>query len=143
MASTPRVTLDDSYILGITCAICGADSLSVNHVSNLPDYVTCAECSSAFLVEEGGDRVFYGQITTGYEETERFALKQWVWIEAVETRLNAHNISSITRIKGQLEKEPPSRTMKYESLQETVVFLVPRSMAALTWKLLAEFDDQF
>jgi hypothetical protein len=86
MASTPRVSLDDSYILGVTCAICGADALSVNHVPNLPDYVTCAECSSAFLVEEGGDRVFYGQVAAGYEETERFALKQWAWIEAVETR---------------------------------------------------------
>ena len=72
MASTPRVTLDDSYILGIICAICGADMLSVNHVSNLPDYVTCGQCNSAFLVEEGGDRVFYGQIAAGYEDTERF-----------------------------------------------------------------------
>jgi hypothetical protein len=86
MASIPRATLDDSYTLGITCAICGADALKVSHVPNLPDYVTCAECGSAFLVEEGGDRVFYGQIAEGFDETERFALKQWAWIEAVETR---------------------------------------------------------
>jgi hypothetical protein len=86
MASTPRATLDDSYTLGITCAICGADALKVNHVPNLPDYVTCTECSSGFLVEEGGDRVFYGQIAEGFGETERFALKQWAWLEAVETR---------------------------------------------------------
>ncbi len=86
MASTPRASLDDSYILGITCAICGADALRVNHVPNLPDYVTCGECGSAFLVEEGGDRVFYGQIAAGYEDTERFALKQWAWLEAIETR---------------------------------------------------------
>ena len=86
MASTPRVTLDDSYTLGITCAICGTDALKVNHVSNMPDYVACAACSSAFLVEEGGDRVFYGQITDGYPEAQRFALKQWAWLEAVETR---------------------------------------------------------
>jgi hypothetical protein len=86
MASTPRATLDDSYTLGITCAICGADALKVNHVPNLPDYVTCTDCSSAFLVEEGGDRVFYGQIAEGFGETERFALKQWAWLEAIETR---------------------------------------------------------
>lgn len=86
MASTPRAILDDSYILGVTCAICGADALSVNHVPNLPDFVNCSVCSSAFLVEEGGDRVFYGQIAPGYQKTERFALKQWTWIEAVETR---------------------------------------------------------
>lgn len=86
MASTPRLILDDSYTLGITCAICGADALSVNHVPNMPDYVACAQCNSAYLVEEGGDRVFYGQIAAGYTETERFALKQWAWLEAVETR---------------------------------------------------------
>jgi hypothetical protein len=108
MASTPRVTLDDSYILGITCAICGADSLSVNHVSNLPDYVTCAECSSAFLVEEGGDRVFYGQITAGYEETERFALKQWVWIEAVETRAREER----PRTEGEVSVLPDPETIE-------------------------------
>ncbi|TFH32245.1 MAG: hypothetical protein E4G99_12970, partial [Anaerolineales bacterium] len=86
MASIPRVTLDDSYTLGITCAICGADALKVNHIPNLPDYVSCADCSSAFLVEDGGDRVFFGQIAPGFANTEHFALKQWAWLEAIETR---------------------------------------------------------
>jgi hypothetical protein len=96
MASIPRGTLDESYTLGITCAICGADSLKVNHVSNLPDYVTCNECASAFLVEEAGDRIFYGQIAAGFTETERFALKQWAWLEAVETRAREERTATST-----------------------------------------------
>lgn len=112
MASTPRASLDDSYILGITCAICGADALSVNHVPNLPDYVTCSECNSAFLVEEGGDRVFYGQIATGYEDTERFALKQWAWLEAIETRAREER----PRLEGE-QVFPDPETIE-ESLDE-------------------------
>ena len=86
MASTPRSTLDDSLIDGLLCAICGADALHVVHMENLPDYVGCESCKSAFLSEDGGERVFYGQIAAGYPLTERFALKQWVWLEAVDNR---------------------------------------------------------
>jgi hypothetical protein len=125
MASTPRVTLDDSYILGITCAICGADTLSVNHVPNLPDYVTCAECSSAFLVEEGGDRVFYGQISAGFEETERFALKQWVWIEAVETRAREER----PRPEGEVSVLPDPETIEETESPE----LEAESLSADEW----------
>ncbi len=86
MASTPKSTLDDDLIDGLLCAICGADALQVVHMDNLPDYVSCENCKSAFLSEDGGDRIFYGQIGEGYPLTERFALKQWVWLEAVENR---------------------------------------------------------
>ena len=86
MASTPKPTLDDGLIDGLVCAICGADALHVAHMDNLPDYVACENCKSAFLSEDGGERVFYGQIGDGYPLTERFALKQWVWLEAVENR---------------------------------------------------------
>jgi hypothetical protein len=86
MASTPKSTLDDDLIDGLLCAICGADALQVVHMDNLPDYVGCENCKSAFLSEDGGERVFYGQIAEGYPLTARFALKQWVWLEAVENR---------------------------------------------------------
>ncbi len=86
MASTPKSTLDDGLIDGLFCAICGADALHVVHMENLPDYVGCESCKSAFLSEDGGERVFYGQIAEGYPLTERFALKQWVWLEAVDNR---------------------------------------------------------
>jgi len=86
MASTPKPTLDDGLIDGLLCAICGEDALHVVHMENLPDYVGCESCKSAFLSEDGGERVFYGQIGEAYPLTERFALKQWVWLEAVENR---------------------------------------------------------
>jgi hypothetical protein len=86
MTSTPRVTLNDDFIDGMNCAICGQDSLQIVHVDNLPDYVACTQCSSAFVVEESGERVMYGKIDPSYAETHRFAFRQWVWPSAVERR---------------------------------------------------------
>jgi hypothetical protein len=84
MAPTPRSTIEDSFASNLRCTICGAQALHVGHVSNLPDYVSCRECGSAFLVEEGGERVFYGQIAPGFPDAETFALRQWAFPEAVE-----------------------------------------------------------
>ena len=100
MASTPKPTLDDGLIDGLLCAICGEDALHVAHLDNLPDYVGCESCKSAFLSEDGGERVFYGQIGEGYPLTERFALKQWVWLEAVENRAREE--------RGTPEQETPT-----------------------------------
>ncbi len=86
MAVTPRSTIEDSYASGKRCAICGAGALRVGHVPNLPDYVTCGECSSAFLVEDGGERIFYGKVAGGYADAESFALRQWAFAEAIENR---------------------------------------------------------
>jgi hypothetical protein len=86
MASTPRASIADDAVQDLRCAICGEDALSVVHVERLPDYVECAVCKSAFIMEDGGDRVLYGQIAENYPQTSQFALKQWVWIEAVDTR---------------------------------------------------------
>ncbi|MGD8621863.1 MAG: hypothetical protein PVH60_07925, partial [Anaerolineales bacterium] len=86
MASTPRANIADDVIQGLDCAICGKDALRVVHVERLPDYVECAECKSAFIMEDQGERVLYGQIAEGYPQTSQFAHKQWAWIEAVETR---------------------------------------------------------
>ncbi len=86
MASTPRANIADDVIQGLHCAICGEDTLHVVHIDRLPDYVECNHCKSAFIMEDGGERVLYGQIAEGFPQTSQFALKQWVWIEAVETR---------------------------------------------------------
>jgi len=104
MASTPKSTLDDSYIDGLLCAVCGADALHVVHMENLPDYVGCERCKSAFLSEDGGERVFYGQIAADYPLTERFALKQWVWLEAVDNR--AREERSTPELETPLYVEP-------------------------------------
>ncbi|MDF1499379.1 MAG: hypothetical protein P1P76_02780 [Anaerolineales bacterium] len=86
MASTPRASIVDDVIQGFHCAICGEDALHVVHIERLPDYVECDLCGSAFIMEEDGERVLYGQIAEGYPQTSRFALKQWAWIEAVDAR---------------------------------------------------------
>lgn len=86
MPGTPRTALEDTYTDNLNCAICGHATLSVAHMPNLPDYVACSNCGAAFVVEEGGDRVLYGKIPAGYPSTQKFALRQWAWIEAVARR---------------------------------------------------------
>jgi hypothetical protein len=103
MTSGPRITITDDYTFGMTCAICGEDSLSVSHVDDLPDFVECASCESAFLVEEGGERVFYGKIAPGYPETESFALQQWVWIDAVDIRARQERPEADEEIVEQID----------------------------------------
>ncbi len=114
MASTPKSTLDDGLIEGLLCAICGEDALHVVHMDNLPDYVGCESCKSAFLSEDGGERIFYGQISEGYPLTEQFALKQWVWLEAVEKRAGEERGTpeheTPTSDEPQLEKITPLET---------------------------------
>jgi hypothetical protein len=86
MPPTPRFTLEDNYTEGVHCSICGQTALKVVHLDRLPDYVTCKQCGSAHVVEEGGDRVMYGKINSDYPKTQRFALRQWAWAEAIEKR---------------------------------------------------------
>jgi hypothetical protein len=114
MASTPKSTLDDGLIDGLVCAICGEDALHVVHMDNLPDYVGCESCKSAYLSEDGGERIFYGQISEEYPSTGRFALKQWVWLEAVEKRAGEE--------RGTPEQETPTSD---ESQLEEITPLEP------------------
>jgi hypothetical protein len=115
MASTPRGNIVDDVIQGLRCAICGEDALHIVHIERLPDYVECMECKSAFIMEDGGDRVLYGQIADGFPQTSHFALKQWAWIEAVDTRAREERPTpdedllpdSITTEEPQPEEYPP------------------------------------
>lgn len=86
MPSTPRPKIDDGYLAGKTCAICGAPSLTITRIPGLPDHVSCGRCSSVFVVEDGGDRVMYGKIPADLPSTRSFALRQWAWLEAVERK---------------------------------------------------------
>ncbi len=78
-----RDSLDNSYAQDLTCSICGQKTLSVVHLAAYPDYVSCTNCGSAFVVEDSGERVMYGKIPAQYPETRHFALQQWVWPEAI------------------------------------------------------------
>jgi hypothetical protein len=86
MSPVPRASLDDNYADDLKCAICGHTSLQVVHVDALPDYVSCEQCNSAFITEEGGQRVMYGMIDESYTETRSFALRQWVHLDEVESK---------------------------------------------------------
>jgi len=86
MAAIPKPTVEDDYVRGLTCAICGRPDLFVQHLPDYPDFVTCRHCDAAFVVEDTGERVMYGKIPDEYPETTEFALRQWVWLEAVDRR---------------------------------------------------------
>ncbi len=83
MAPTPRLKLDEGFVAGRSCAICGATALKVGHAKPYPDFVTCQVCGSAFVVEVDGRRVLYGSIPARYPSARRFALRQWVAPEEV------------------------------------------------------------
>ena len=83
MTLRPRLELEDSLAREQACTICGETALSVVHLKGFPDYVTCARCGAAFVMEEGGPRAMYGSIPPEYPETRDFALKQWTSLEAI------------------------------------------------------------
>lgn len=78
-----RSWIEDEFVRGRACAICGATALRVVRISGVPDHVSCSACGSAFVVEDGGERVMYGKIPAEYPLTRRFALRQWAWLEAI------------------------------------------------------------
>lgn len=86
MALTPRLTLDEAAINGMKCAICVSTELKIIHVDKYPDFVSCNQCGSAFVIEREGSWVMYGKIPQEYPETSQFALKQWTWLDAVAQR---------------------------------------------------------
>jgi len=97
MPSKPRTSLLDSYIEGKRCAICGRPALKVMHNANLPDFVVCSGCESAFVVEDDGERVMYGKISEEYPQTAQFALRQWAWLEAVDRKATTERSPADTR----------------------------------------------
>src|SRR3990172_4788517 len=86
MTGVPRTSVEDAFTWGLRCAICSQSDLFVQHLPAYPDFVTCRNCGAAFVVEDTGERVMYGKIPDDYPETTGFALRQWVWLEAVDRR---------------------------------------------------------
>jgi hypothetical protein len=86
MSLTPRKTLNDDFIKGMSCAICGNPNLTITHVEKFPDFVSCNRCGAAFVVENEGSWVMYGKIPSEYPQTSQFALRQWTWLDAVAQR---------------------------------------------------------
>jgi len=86
MSLTPRITLDEEFLSGLKCAVCESSELKIVHVEKYPDFVSCNQCGSAFVVESEGSWVMYGKIPQEYPQTIQFALKQWTWLDAVAQR---------------------------------------------------------
>ena len=93
MEHQPSKTLDDGYTAGRACAVCGESTLSVVHVKNLPDYVLCMNCDSAFILNQAAEWAMYGSISNDYPATGQMVLKRWTTLEAVETMANSERIS--------------------------------------------------
>ena len=93
MEQLPLKTVDDKYTLGRTCAVCGDATLSVVHVENLPDYVKCMNCDSAFILNEAADWAMYGSVSPDYPATGQMVLKRWNTLEAVKTMASSERTS--------------------------------------------------
>lgn len=127
MASTPRNTVEDAFAVGLTCAICGQPSLFVQHLPNYPDFVTCRNCQSAFVVEDSGERVMYGKIPDDFPETQAFALRQWVWIEAVDRQARQEHPRVVAAPPPDLPDEPRDRLVEAPKPEEDVAEAPPET----------------
>jgi len=95
MNHLPLKYVDDEYAIGRTCAVCGEPTLSVVHMENLPDYVKCANCESAFILNEAADWAMYGSVSHDYPETGQMVLKRWTTLEAVQTMASSERTPEI------------------------------------------------
>ena len=105
MPNTPRITIEDSLVQSWACAICGEPKLRVAHVENLPDYVSCANCGSVFVMEEGGERIMYGKIPPQFPGTAEMALRRWAWPEVIQQN------AMLERSEPTSEAETPGQDM--------------------------------
>lgn len=103
MPPTPKQTIEPSFIQDLACPVCGQDTLRLKSMERYPDYVTCTNCSSQFVAEEGGERVMYGEIPRTYPRTRKFALQEWAWPEAVARRAAEERSES-----GEPSTQPPA-----------------------------------
>ena len=81
--------IKDEFVVDLTCAVCAAPSLRVNHLPDYVDYVSCDACGSAFVIEEEGERVVYGEISEQYSDTAKVVLKNWVTLGVVSRLASA------------------------------------------------------
>jgi hypothetical protein len=105
MSLKPRITVEDNYVDGLTCAICESPDLNVVHVDNYPDFVSCGNCASAFVVEDEGSWIMYGKVNADLPETREFAVRQWTWLDAVRQR--AQDEREPKPVEPPVEPAPP------------------------------------
>ena len=136
MPNTPRITIEDGLVQSWACAICGEPKLRVAHVEKLPDYVSCANCGSVFVMEEGGERVMYGKIHPQFPETAEMALRQWAWPEVIQQN------AMLERSAPASEPETPGQDMfELEGLPEPAPPAISHSVPGPDRQAVAASDD--
>jgi len=80
MSKPPKVLrkMDDEAIKWQNCAVCGQQKQRIVREPARPDFATCDNCKSAFVLEDGGQfRVLYAKIPSALPQTKSFAQKKW------------------------------------------------------------------
>ena len=95
MDHLPLNTLDDEFATNLACAVCGEITLAVVHVEDLPDYVKCTNCESAFILSQGAHWAMFGSISSDYPRTEKTVLKRWNTLEAVQAMANSERAAEV------------------------------------------------
>lgn len=95
MEHLPLNTVDDQFATNLACAVCGESALAVVHVLDLPDYVKCTNCESAFILSEATDWAMFGSISSDYPGTKRMVLKRWTTLEAVQAMANSERAAEV------------------------------------------------
>lgn len=113
MSLKPRISVEDNYVDGLICAICENPDLHVVHVDNYPDFISCGNCASAFVVEDEGSWIMYGKVNADLPETREFAVRQWTWLDAVRQRVQDERESR--KKESPVEPTPPT-SMETEAL---------------------------
>ena len=80
--SAPKWEIPDIWAKNGRCPVCGASSLKVTHLPDLPDYLACARCEISFEVENDGMRMRVKYLPDKYEAADAVLHQQWV--EAVK-----------------------------------------------------------
>ncbi len=118
MPTTPRISINDATLKGKPCAICGELALRVAHVDKLPDYVSCGNCGSVFVMEEAGDRVMYGKIPAEYPQTSTLVLRQWLTPEVVQEHAMAERPMPAAPQPEELMEQPDVTATEPDELAE-------------------------
>ena len=101
MDHLPLNTLDDEFATNLACAVCGEFTLAVVHVEDLPDYVKCTNCESAFILSQGADWAMFGSISSDYPGTEKTVLKRWTTLEAVQAMANSERAAEVDALPSE------------------------------------------
>jgi hypothetical protein len=74
----PKRDIPYGWVKNGRCPACGAASLKVTHLPDMPDYMTCVKCEISFEVENGGRYVRLKYVPDALEFVEELLRNRWV-----------------------------------------------------------------